>query len=159
MNSIAPAYIRLATAATEADLARVERALALVDDHDLWWRANEASNSLGNLLLHMAGSHRFWVVSVVGGRPSDRQRQEEFDARGGQTKADLVASLRLTIADANLVLAGLDANALLDTREAFGKPWTVLGAIHHTVTHFSLHTGQVLLLVKMLKGTDLGLPM
>ena len=159
MHPIASAYLQTASAATSADLARIERALALVDDSDLWWRANEASNSLGNLLLHLAGSHRFWIVSVVGRQPSHRQRQEGFETRGGRTKAELLALLRLAVADAHDVLTGLEADTLLDAREAFGKPWTVLGAIHHTVTHFSLHTGQILLLVKQLKGIDLALPM
>lgn len=159
MHAIATAYLQTARAATSADLARIERALAFVDDTELWWRANEASNSLGNLLLHLAGSHRFWIVSVVGREPSHRQRQQEFETRGGQTKTALLELLRLTVADANDVLAGLEPDALLDAREAFGKPWTVLGAIHHTVAHFSLHTGQILLLVKQLKGIDLALPM
>lgn len=158
MDSIGQAYLSTVGLGPAADLARIERALESVTDDELWWRPNQASNSLGNLLLHLGGSHRFWIVSVVGRQPTQRQRQEEFDARGGYAKAELIAALRLTVADAAAVLAALRPGALLEERLALGRSWTVLGAIHHTVTHFSLHTGQILLLVKLLKGIDLELP-
>lgn len=159
MHPLGPAYLTTVTRLTTRHLDQIEQALTRVGDEDIWTRANPASNSIGNLLLHLAGSHRFWIVSVVGRQPSARQRQAEFDASGGPGKADLLAGLRLSVADANDVLAGLEPDSLLEPREAFGRNWTVLEAIQHTTVHFALHAGQILQMVKAMKGVDLALPL
>ena len=36
-------------------LPQIERCLAVLSDEDVWWRANQGSNSIGNLLLHLEG--------------------------------------------------------------------------------------------------------
>jgi uncharacterized damage-inducible protein DinB len=158
MNALGSAYLATVIRLTAKDLDHIERALAFVDEEQVWTRPNPATNSLGNLLYHLAASHRFWIVSVVGRQPTTRERHLEFEATGGRTKAELVAALRLSIADASDVLAGLEPDTLLDTREAFGRQLTVLEAIQHTAVHVSLHTGQILYIVKALTGRDLSLP-
>src|SRR5689334_8414345 len=45
----------------------------------LWARPNESSNSVGNLLMHLSGNVRQWIVSGVGGAPDRRQRATEFE--------------------------------------------------------------------------------
>jgi uncharacterized damage-inducible protein DinB len=159
VTHIGTTFLAASARFTLSDLSKIEAALAHVSDDDVWRRPNVVTNSLGNLLLHLAGSHRFWIVSVVGRQLSTRQRHEEFDAREGAPKEALLADLRLAVADANDVLAGLEIESLGDMREAFGRRWTVLESIQHTVTHFSLHTGQIIQLVKILKGVDLNLPL
>src|SRR5919108_4206643 len=81
--------------------ASVERLTA----EDLWWRSNPASNSAGNLLLHLAGNMRQWIISGLGGAPDHRQRQREFDARDGGSAAELLGQLRNTVREADAVLA------------------------------------------------------
>jgi uncharacterized damage-inducible protein DinB len=115
----------------------------------VWWRANESSNSIGNLLLHLAGSTRAWIVGVAGGSPSPRDRQREFDERERIPRAELIARLRQTLADADEALARLDAGTLLERRQARDEEVTVLLAIYHAVEHFSMHTGQIIMLAKM----------
>src|SRR5688572_24497957 len=80
-------------------LPRILAALDRLSDADLWWRPNEASNSAGNLVLHLCGNARQWIVGGVGGEPDARERQAEFDARGGVTRAELVALLERTFGD------------------------------------------------------------
>jgi hypothetical protein len=46
---------------------RLSVALQRLSDEDLWWRPNDASNSAGNLVLHLCGNARQWIVSGVGG--------------------------------------------------------------------------------------------
>ena len=142
---------------TESYLPKLERALDMVSDDDVWWRPNEASNTIGNLLLHLTGSTRFWIVSVAGGAPSDRVRQEEFDASGGWSRRELVDGLRDAVLQADAVLARLTADDLLEARHVEEDPTTVLDAIYHAVEHFSMHTGQILQLVKLRAGVDLNL--
>src|SRR5678816_2449301 len=63
----------------------------------LWWRANETSNSVGNLLLHLAGNVRQWIVSGVGGAADARHRAGEFEAREGGDAAALLGALMATL--------------------------------------------------------------
>lgn len=142
---------------TESYLPKIERALNAMSDDDMWWRPNEASNSIANLLLHMTGSIRYWVASVAGGAPSDRVREQEFKARAGQSRQELIDELAKAVRQADEVLAQLTEAQLLKTREDGEKAMTVLHAVYHGVEHFSMHTGQVLQLVKIRQGVDLKL--
>jgi uncharacterized damage-inducible protein DinB len=139
-----------------AYLPRVERCLEKLSDEQVWWRPNEDSNSIGNLLLHLAGNARQWIVSGVGGRPDLRVRQEEFDERRMLSRAELLERLRETLAAADEVLARLPSSALLETRHIQGHDVTVLEAVYHVAEHFSMHTGQIILLTKMLSASPLG---
>jgi uncharacterized damage-inducible protein DinB len=62
-------------------LPKIERSLEALSDEDVWWRSGEASNSIGNLLLHLEGSTRMWIADVAGGSQHQRNRQQEFDER------------------------------------------------------------------------------
>jgi uncharacterized damage-inducible protein DinB len=138
-------------------LPKIERCLEALSDEDVWWRANEGSNSIGNLLLHLDGSTRAWIIGVVGGSHSPRDRQREFGERERIPRLELMSRLRQTMAEADEVLACLDAGALLERRQARGDEVTVLLAIYHAVEHFSMHTGQIIMLAKM-RSEGLRLP-
>src|SRR5262245_43228781 len=90
--------------------------------HDaLWWRANDQSNSVGNLLLHLAGNVRQWIVSGVGGAPDTRYRAAEFEARTGADATTLLASLDDVLDEADSVLARLTAADLASSRTIQGR--------------------------------------
>jgi uncharacterized damage-inducible protein DinB len=150
MADVAHAFIAQSRRFLSDDyLPKIERCLDALSEEDVWWRANESSNSIGNLLLHLAGSTRAWIVGVAGGSPSPRDRQREFDERERIPRAELIARLRQTLADADEALARLDAGTLLERRQARDEEVTVLLAIYHAVEHFSMHTGQIIMLAKM----------
>jgi len=138
-------------------LPKIERCLEVLSDEDVWWRANEGSNSIGNLLLHLEGSTRAWIIGVAGGSHNPRDRQQEFDEREQISRAELMSRLRQTLTEADGVLARLDVEVLLERRQARGEEVTVLLAVYHAVEHFSMHTGQIIMLAKMRSG-DLRLP-
>lgn len=119
----------------------------------LWWRANEQSNSVGNLLLHLDGNVRQWIVRGVGAEtvsaPGARDRAGEFAARSGAGAAELLARLEGTLREADQVLASLPPEALSSRRVIQGEELTVLEAIYHVVEHFSLHLGQIIWAAKM----------
>jgi uncharacterized damage-inducible protein DinB len=115
----------------------------------LWWRPNEQSNSVGNLLIHLAGNIRQWIVRGVGGAPGSRNRDAEFAARSGPPAAELVADLERALAEADDVLARLSPGDLLERRAIQGRDLTVLEAIYAVVEHFSLHLGQIVLVAKL----------
>ncbi|HKP29633.1 MAG TPA: DUF1572 family protein [Gemmatimonadales bacterium] len=137
-------------------LPKILVCLDKLGDEDVWWRMNEASNSIGNLVLHLSGNARQWIVSGVGGAPDSRKRQTEFDQRAVIPRADLAGRLRSTMMEVDDTLAAVDPTRLLDTRKIQGLDTTVMGAIYHVVEHFSTHTGQIVMLTKQRTGTDLG---
>ena len=114
----------------------------------LWRRANEQSNSVGNLLLHLTGNVRQWIVSGVGGAPDTRYRAAEFEARSGADAATLLDSLDDVLDEADTVLAGLSAADLASSRTIQGRDVSVLEAVYHVVEHFSGHVGQIVLIAK-----------
>jgi uncharacterized damage-inducible protein DinB len=138
-------------------LPKIERCLEILSDEDVWWRENDSSNSIGNLLLHLDGSTRTWIISVAGGSHSQRDRQQEFDEREQIPRAALVARLKQTLAEADEVLARVEAETLLELRQSPWEEVTVFEAIYHAVEHFSMHTGQIIMLAKMRSGRNLGL--
>lgn len=131
--------------------------MAQLTDEDVWIRSNDASNSIGNLVLHLSGNVQQWIIGGVGNLPYHRDREHEFGERGGFTREQLLARLKETLANADQVLANVDPNSLLERKEIQGNDVTVMQAILRIVQHFGLHTGQIMLLTKQRTGEDLKL--
>lgn len=140
---------------TKDYLPKIRKAVEGLEEAELWWRPNAVSNSIGNLLLHLAGNTRQWVVSGIGGAMDDRDRDREFHQDGGATVGELLEHLSSAVSAADGVLADLPATSLLDGRVIQGMDLTVMDALYHVVEHFSTHTGQILYLVKSRSGKDL----
>lgn len=136
-------------------LPKLERCLDTLDEDDVWWRPNDASNSIGNLMLHLDGSTRAWVLRVAGGRQVVRDRDAEFSDRGPIAKAALLARLRATLAEVDEVLSALTEQTLLERRDSPQGEVTVLWAVLHAVEHFAMHTGQIIVLTKLRTGAAL----
>jgi uncharacterized damage-inducible protein DinB len=158
MSDAAKQFVDVSRSFLTSDyLPKIERCLDALTDDDVWWRANDESNSVGNLLLHLDGSTRAWIVNVVGGAHTPRNRQREFDEREPIPRAQLLARLKETIAEADAVLVRLSPEALLDRKRSGSEDVTVLWAVYHAVEHFSMHTGQIVMLAKMRAGSELDL--
>lgn len=168
MTSPAQEFIDQSARLLEDDyVPRVRRALDALPSDDLWWRPNDASNSAGNLVLHLAGNLRQWVVSGVGDAPDRRDRDGEFAADGvardedgegaGMDVDEVLARLEAAVADALDVIRSLEPGRLTDPISVQGNETTVLRAVYHAVEHFSMHTGQLLWIAKARAGRDLGL--
>lgn len=134
---------------TDEYRTKLRKTLDALPPDALWWRANEQSNSVGNLLLHLAGNVRQWIVSGVGGAADKRFRACEFTANGGQTLDQLWATIDAAIADADAVIAKLDDAALARRLTIQGREVSVLDAVYHVVEHFALHLGQIILIAKL----------
>jgi uncharacterized damage-inducible protein DinB len=116
----------------------------------LWHRPAEGTNSIGNLLLHLSGNVRQWIISGVGGAPDARERNAEFAAESGPPAAELFAQLRATVTEADAVLARLTPRDLLQSRDIQGRSTSVLEAVYHVTEHFGMPTGQIIQLTKLL---------
>jgi uncharacterized damage-inducible protein DinB len=138
-------------------LPKIEACLHRLSEEDVWWRPNEASNSIGNLILHLCGNVTMWIIGGVGGRNFKRNRQQEFDERKQIPKDELLGKLRKIVEEADEVIESLDENELLTPRQIQSYDVTVLDAVYHVVEHFSMHTGQIILLSKARVAEDLRL--
>lgn len=139
----------------EEYLPKITRCVEKLTDEQVWWRPNQESNSIGNLLLHISGNARQWIVCGLGDETDKRERQAEFDERSIIPRDDLLARLEATVADVDNVLAHFDPARLLDSYSIQGSETTALAAIFHVTEHISMHTGQIILLTKMLANVDL----
>ena len=133
-------------------LTKIRLSVSVLEDHVVWSRPNEASNSIGNLLLHLTGNARQWIVSGIGDAPDMRDRQAEFDQRAPMPVTVLIDRLEQTISDVDRVLASLTPADLATRRVIQANDVTVLEAVYHVVEHFSMHTGQIILLAKADQG-------
>lgn len=131
--------------------------LTTLNDEDIWWRPNEKSNSIGNLILHLCGNIRQWIVHGVGGAADERNRPTEFAAREPFSKAELLQKLEATLVEVDSVLANVQLEKLTESCMIQGFNVTVLGAIFHVVEHFAYHTGQIIYITKIRTGEDLKL--
>jgi uncharacterized damage-inducible protein DinB len=140
---------------TEDFLPKIERCLSLLTDEQIWWRPNSESNSIGNLLLHLSGNARQWIVCGVGGAADARDRDAEFARREMIPGAELLSILKQTLRDVDATLAQFDPGKLVETRTIQGLDVSVLEAILHVVEHFSMHVGQIVYITKHLTAHDL----
>jgi uncharacterized damage-inducible protein DinB len=153
---IAKTFIRYARSELLEDyLPKIRACLELLSEEDVWWRGPETNNSVGNLLLHLSGNVRQWIVSSIGGEKDRRNRPAEFAARGSSTKQALLQQLEETLHEAGETLARFDVSRLTERRTIQGMDVTCLEAIFHVVEHFSGHTGQIIYITKLRTGKDL----
>ncbi|HEX6985514.1 MAG TPA: DUF1572 family protein [Planctomycetaceae bacterium] len=156
-DALTRAFTSYATGRLGDCLSNVERCVGLLTAEQVWHRPNEASNSVGNLVLHLTGNVRQWIVAGLGGEPFDRDRPAEFAERGPLPTERILPPLRQTVERACDVIGGLTPEALLREYPIQGRTVTGLAATFHVVEHFSFHTGQVVSITKLLTGRDLSL--
>jgi hypothetical protein len=135
---------------------RLRACVESLTDEQVWWRPNEASNSIGNLMLHLNGNVRQWLVASFNRRQDKRDRPAEFAAESGLPASALLEKLGATIKEASEVLARLTETDLLAPYEIQGCHVHGLDAVYQVVEHFGLHYGQIVYITKQVRGVDLG---
>jgi uncharacterized damage-inducible protein DinB len=135
---------------------RLRSCVESLTEEQVWWRPNAASNSIGNLILHMNGNARQWLVASFNHWEDDRDRPGEFAAEEGMAASALVKKLGETMQEGTEVLARLTQADLLAQYKIQGYTVTGLYAVYQVVEHFGMHYGQILYITKNLSGADLG---
>lgn len=123
---------------------RIAHCLSQLDDEDVWHRPADDMNAIGNLLLHLCGNLRQWVVSGVGGAEDTRDRPAEFAARGPISKADLLERLGRAVGEAEAAIAGLSPPEAVRTRHVQHGEQTAIAAVMHSVSHFVGHAQEII---------------
>jgi hypothetical protein len=135
---------------------RLKACVETMSTEQIWWRPNDASNSVGNIILHLNGNVTQWLVASFNRDQDKRDRPAEFSAVGGLAAAELLDRLGATLAEAAKVLDRLNPDELLAPYEIQGYHVHGLDAVYQVVEHFGLHYGQIAYIAKNLSGKDLG---
>jgi uncharacterized damage-inducible protein DinB len=140
----------------EKSCAKIEACLEKIPEERIWFRAGENQNAVGNLMLHLCGNIRQWILSGVFGDPDHRDRDAEFAARTGPGKAELRARLRAVVDETKSRLSSMPPQALADRIRPQEYEVSKLEAIYHVVEHLAGHCFQIIFVTKLLTGEDLG---
>lgn len=149
-------YVRFSAARLDMLCGRIETCIAKLTPEQIWMRQSENENAVGNLLLHLTGNVRQWILSGLGGAADTRERHREFAARERMSPAELMARLRSTVEEARRVIQALPAGALLERVKIQTYEVTKMEAIHDVLEHFAGHTFQIIFATKLLTSEDLG---
>jgi uncharacterized damage-inducible protein DinB len=140
----------------ERYLPRIIGCLEQLSEEEIWWRPNDASNSIGNLVLHVCGNMRQWIISGLGGAADLRERDKEFAERGPIARGALREKLQQTVTEACAVLARLKPGALTRRYRIQGYDVTGYESAAHVIEHVAYHAGQIIYATKIKRAKDLG---
>jgi len=139
----------------EKYLPRIVRCLQLLNEDEVWWRPNNASNAAGNIVLHLCGNLRQWIISGLGGAQDVRAREKEFSERHPIPRHMLIAQLKTTVGEACEIIDRVSSEMLLQEFRIQGYRVSGLVAILHVYEHFAYHAGQITYLTKLKHGKNL----
>jgi hypothetical protein len=154
--SVASEFLDYSAGKLDLYLSRVEACVDKLTPEQIWARQSENENAVGNLVLHLEGNIRQWILGGVGGQPDVRDRHAEFEARAGSSGVELKARLRATVEEAIAVIRSLHPDRLTEQIEPQGFNVSVLEAVYQVVQHLAGHTFQIILLTKLFSHQDLG---
>jgi len=140
----------------EEGYTRIEKCMNQLSTEDIWYTPNENSNSMANLVMHLNGNVRQYIVSGVGGVRDIRQRDLEFDKTNRKPISEILKDLKTTVEKSHKVITQLEKNVLTEKRTVQGFDESVLSIIIHVIEHFSYHVGQITYFTKARKNIDTG---
>jgi len=134
---------------------RVIKCLQEIEETEIWQRPNENSNSIGNVILHLCGNIRQYIISSLSETEDVRVRDIEFSTKEGFRKEELIAKLKNIVDEAINIIEKADDKSLIKIYSVQGFNLSGIGIIIHVTEHYSYHTGQIVFWIKLLKNKDL----
>lgn len=153
-DAIGQAFIDQVRRGLAESLEKITHCINQLSEEDVWWRPFESHNSPANILLHLNGNLRQWIISGVGELPDVRNRAQEFTDRGPIPKSELLGRLGQTLHEADDLLANLPTDQLLATRRIQGFDETVMSALSDTLGHLRGHTQELIYITRFRRGGD-----
>lgn len=136
--------------------AQIRAAVETLTDEQVWWRPNEESNSVGNIVLHLTGSLNHFLNRNIGGIEYARDRAAEFAERRTIPKAELMAMFDDMVARAERTFEALTPERLGEPSPEPKMHSIVLEDLLGILSHISAHAAQVVWIAKMLHGSAPG---
>ena len=151
-EDFARSFAEVAGGELDKAVRKIEHCLRQLDHDQFWSRPAEDMNSVANLLLHLAGNIRQWIIAGVGNVEDVRERQKEFDDRSELPKDEILRRLHDTVSEAKLAIAGVSSDELLRRRRVQGFDVSGLQATFDSVSHFRGHTQEIVHMTRCLLG-------
>jgi uncharacterized damage-inducible protein DinB len=162
-NAVAYDFLAYASRRMHDCRSTIAKCCDQLSEEQMWHRSGDYENSVANLLLHLEGNIRQWILHGIAGHPDVRQRDAEFALTPTTDSAAARARFNATLEEAAAVIAGLPPARLLEIVDpqptGTWRNCTILVAIFRVVGHVDHHTGQIILLTKQLAAKDLDLSM
>lgn len=139
----------------EESIPRIKQCLSELSDDQIWYRANENTNTVGNLILHLCGNVRQWILHGLDGQRDVRERNIEFNERGPLPREVLYNHLNILMHDLDNALGRIVNKDLLEEKTVqkhFHE--NGISILFHVTEHFSYHTGQITYFTKMINDID-----
>ena len=135
----------------DENFPRVIKCLKMLNEEEIWYRPNNQSNSVANLVLHLNGNLNQWILDYIGGKPFVRNRQFEFDADKTHSKEELILMMNNLGEELRSCIQSVTSDKLLGTLPIQNQQETGISVLIHITEHFSYHTGQIAFITKWLK--------
>lgn len=132
---------------------QIRDCLDLLDDEQIWWRPNEQSNSVGNIVLHISGSLNHYLNRNLGGFEYDRDRKAEFAERRPIPKKELLNLFNDMVANAEKTFDTFDIDKLAEPSPEPRMHNLIIDDLINIVAHLANHAGQIVWITKMLRGS------
>jgi hypothetical protein len=151
-QKLSETFIAAASEMLRKGMHKIEHCVAQLNDEQLWWRPRPEvipqMNSIANLLLHLAGNMRQWIIAGVGGAKDTRNRPLEFSDRSNRPKAEILGQLEATVDEATAVIGRLADSDLTASRRIQSYDVNVVSALWQTVSHFHGHVQEIIHLTR-----------
>ena len=131
-------------------LDRAIQGMNQLDDVQVWYRPNAESNAFGNLVLHLVGNLKRWIINAIGTLPDTRDRPAEFNAESGYSQLMLINLLKEAVEGACKTIEAMPPTRLIEAMRIQGMDVTLANAVVMAVSHLGLHVGQIQYIGKML---------
>lgn len=156
MQTLSSEFIEQSILRMQENMERIEKCFSELSEAEVWLKPNEASNSMGNLVLHLCGNITQYIISSLGGKEDRRERDLEFSTEEGFSKQQLIDKLSNVVDQSVSIMTEVSESALMRIRKVQAYKLSGVGIIIHVVEHFSYHTGQIAFRTKQLRNKDLG---
>jgi len=137
------------------NLQKISTCINLLTETEIWFSPSPTLNSVGNLMQHLCGNISQYILTTLGGEADNRNRDAEFEISGNLSKAALINKLQNIINNSTLIIQQTTEQELLETKKVQVYELTTIGILLHVTEHLSYHTGQIVLLTKLITQKDL----
>lgn len=151
-SALRDAFVDATLSELECAVAKIDHCASQLNDQQIWWRPEESMNSIANLILHLCGNVRQWMIAGVGGQADERNRPREFSQRDGAAVAELMGMLSQLLEETHGCLGHVSESDLLSRRTIQGYDVTGMQAIIESIAHFRGHTQEITHLTRIQLG-------
>jgi hypothetical protein len=112
--TIAATFLAFADKRLQTSATDLTSCVAQLTEEQIWHRGGEYENSIANLLLHLAGDMRQWILHGIAGQPDVRERDEEFALTSQLTAAEANTLFTTTLDYCLKIIRTLQPERLLE---------------------------------------------